>query len=156
MRKTLFTLTFLSSFFITSCGGNFPYQIQREFSVDDVAFIEAFFYGGKHPDYQGVEKEYHFDQKEVVAKVYQEFSREYVKEKTRNRYRTNREDCLYIWVINFGLMSNDHYEIQYYVYSHTDGTVVYPDGAAHAFYGNAKNKTFNQRIDDYFQEQGMD
>lgn len=151
LQKLLFAslLLFLPS--LSSCGGNYPLTISRDFDANDVKAISIDYYdndikpSGKYY--------YYFYQTEFVQKVYDDFSTEYVKKENRVNYKTDINDCLWIYNVIFQLNSGDSYEIKYYVYSHVDGTVVYPNGIAHAFYGNAKNEDLAKRLDEYKQEQ---
>ncbi|MCI2054771.1 MAG: hypothetical protein LKJ81_01250, partial [Bacilli bacterium] len=74
LQKLLFAslLLFLPS--LSSCGGNYPLTISRDFNVDDVKAISIDYYdndikpSGKYY--------YYFYQTEFVQKVYDDFSTE--------------------------------------------------------------------------------
>ena len=151
LQKLLFVLFLLFLPSLSSCGDNYPLTISRDFNVDDVKAINIDYYDNDiEPSGHYY---YYFYQTEFVQKVYDDFSTEYVKKENRVNYKTDINDCLWIYNVIFQLNSGGSYEIKYYVYSHVDGTVVYPNGIAHAFYGNAKNEDLAKRLDEYKQEQ---
>lgn len=81
LLKLLFAslLLFLPS--LSSCGGNYPLTISREFDADDVKAISIDYYDNEIKP--SGHYYYYFYQIEFVQKVYDDFSTEYVKKENR-------------------------------------------------------------------------
>ena len=93
-----------------------------------------------------------FTAREDIAYVYGKFAKTYTKEAKRSNYKTSEEDCEHIYILTLPRNEGEAVfaEVRFYVYSHTDGTMVLPNGDAYAFYGNAYYQTFNE-IKEHFQ-----
>ena len=133
VKKLLLAPVLLFSSSLISCGGNYPLTIKRDFVPLEISSIRV-----DYQDRNSTSNEFfYFYKYSCIHDVYEMFSEEHVKTENRTNYKTELKDCQFIYNVVFDV-NFTNYEISYYVYSHTDGTVVYPDGTAHAFYGNAK------------------
>ena len=98
LQKLLFAslLLFLPS--LSSCGGNYPLTISRDFDANDVKAISVDYYDN---DIKPSGKYYYcFYQTEFVQKVYDDFSTEYVKKENKIEIFLNKKDIEILEKIN--------------------------------------------------------
>ena len=153
MKKIARTLLLL--FFIiplASCGGEYTKIIERDFQVDTVDKISLSHYLRKTNTTENLD----VDEKLDIEYVFSLFKSESVKETPISEYKTSDNDCIEIYDVTyfFSDTSLSDYKLMYYVYDNTDGTVVYPNGEAYSFYGNAKCNTYD-KIKEYFEAKNV-
>lgn len=130
---------------LSSCGGNYSKTITRGFEVEELKEISLTHYSKEMNSTESLSVDTIMD----MEYVYSQFKAEHVKESPITNYKTGKSDCLEIYNVSFKFLKTSISEcrIDYYVYGSTDGTVVYPDGTAYSFYGNAKCDTYDDIVD---------
>ena len=130
---------------LSSCGGNYAKTITRDFEAEELREISLTHYSKEKKSTESLSVDTIMD----IEYAYGQFKTEYVKENPITNYKTGENDCLEIYNVSFKFLKTSISEcrIDYYVYGNTDGTVVYPDGTAYSFYGNAKCDTYDDIVD---------
>lgn len=139
--KTLKRIVCLFPLILTSCGGGYTKCQKLDFSYNQVDSMEIRYYSSE----KGWNEDLVLSEENDIRFAYEQFEVLYTKESKRQNYSYGEKDCDLIYDVKFSLSSelNSVYNIKYYVYSHVDGTVVYPSGDAYEFYGNALYRTFD-------------
>lgn len=117
-----------------SCGGGFTKFINRDFKEDQITNIDLKNYSKDTKQYDSINTNKEYE----IYSIYSYFSTEYVNEMPISSYETSIEKCIETYEIKFTLKDLTSTIIKYYVYDNTKGTVVYGNGSAYTFYGNAK------------------
>src|SRR5574344_149050 len=150
MKRNLFSLVLLSlGILLTSCGKSYQVEVKRVFNANDLSQISINHYSQDNNQYEDIT----VTDSDDIAYVYSKFSVEYTDGVERKSFSTDKSSCIEIYDVNFSFKATERaeYNIKYYVYSHVDGAVLYPDNSAYSFYGNAKYSTF-EMIKSYLEQ----
>lgn len=130
---------------LAKCGGSFNKRITRDFTADQVNSISLKHYSSDSKNEESINTDKDYE----IFRIYDCFREEVVNSVSLLAYETSLDFCIETYEIEFTLKDLTTSLIKYYVYDHTKGTVVYEDGLAYSFYGNAKYETFTY-LKEYF------
>ena len=139
----------MASLSLVGCATSYNETITRDFSAEEIKSISINVDSKK--DGNTVHDYFHFYDAELINEVYKEFSYEKVNNKELTNYKTDIEDCLYIWNVSFTVKTSCDdvlivCENTYYVYSKTEGTVSYLFGPAYKFDARGKGGDLLDKI----------